>query len=132
MERAVSAPSCLGRRVRDRSLMAAASSPRSWRISGHLRRSSASTGEVYANTMNVVAENDWKAFAERWREVAKEERRLTRLNPPTSREAIAWCLSSLRMYERMHGNPFVKDAVTRRKEAEAREAWALVRERWRM
>jgi hypothetical protein len=81
--------------------------------------------------MNDVSENDWKAFAERWREVAKEERRLTRRNPPTPQEAIDWCLASLRMYERMHGNPFVKDAVTRRKEAEAREAWARVRERWK-
>ena len=29
--------------------------PRNWRISGHLRRSSASMGEVYANTMNGVS-----------------------------------------------------------------------------
>src|SRR5438105_14862641 len=56
MERAISAPSCFGRSARVRSLMAAvpvpSPPPRSWRIRGHLRRSSASMGEVYANTMN--------------------------------------------------------------------------------
>src|ERR1041384_4100180 len=109
MERATSAPSCLGLSACVRSLMASAPvpspPPRNWRISGHFRRSSASMREVYANTMNGVSENDWKAFAERWREVAREERRLTRLNPPSRQEAIDWCLASLRMYERMHGSP---------------------------
>lgn len=81
--------------------------------------------------MISVSENDWKAFAEQWRAAAKEDRRLTRLHPPTSQEAIAWCLESLRIYERLHGNPFVKDAVTRRKERQAHEAWARLRERWR-
>src|SRR5437588_4968289 len=56
MERAISAPSCLGRSARVRSLAASSPvpspPPRSWRIKGHLRRSSASMGEVYANTMN--------------------------------------------------------------------------------
>jgi hypothetical protein len=80
--------------------------------------------------MNGVSENDWKAFAERWREVAKEERRLRRLNPPSTQEAFAWCFESLRIYESMHGDPFVKDAVTLRKEEEAREAWTRLRQRW--
>ena len=80
--------------------------------------------------MNDVSENDWKAFAERWRIAQKAERELTRRNPPTPQQAIAFCLESLRVFEAMHGNPFVKDAVTRRKEEEAREAWARLRERW--
>jgi hypothetical protein len=80
--------------------------------------------------MNGVMENDWKAFAERWREAAKEERRLTRLNPPTADQASAACLELLTIYESLHGNPFVKDSVTLRKERDAQQAWLRLRQRW--
>jgi hypothetical protein len=77
-----------------------------------------------------VSENDWKAFAERWREVGRHEREWRRNNPPSAREAFDWCVESLRIYESMHGDPFVKDAVTRRREQQARETWARLRQRW--
>src|ERR1041385_732553 len=130
MERATSAPSCLGRSARERSLTAAAASPRNWRISGHLRSSSASMREVYANRMNGVSENDWKAFAERWRIAEKAEREWRRENRPSPEEAFAWCLESLRIFESMHGDPFIKDPLTLKREEEAREAWTRLRQRW--
>jgi len=80
--------------------------------------------------MKGVSENDWKGYAERWKIANKAEREWWRKNPTSSEEAIDWCLSSLRLFESMHGDPFVKDRVTRRDEAEAREAWARLRERW--
>ena len=80
--------------------------------------------------MNEVSENDWEAFVEQHRAAAKAELDATRRNPNTSQQAIAWCLESLRLYESLHGNPFVKDAVTLRKEEHARQAWVRLRKRW--
>jgi hypothetical protein len=77
-----------------------------------------------------VSENDWKGFVERWRVAEQAEREWRRENPPSSDEAFAWCFESLRIYESMHGDPFVKDAVTLRKEEEARQAWTRLRKRW--
>src|SRR5438874_5250133 len=117
MERAISAPSCLGRSARVRSLMASSPvpslPPRSWRMSGHLSRSSASMGRVYANRMNDVSENDWKTFVEQRRAAAKAEREWLKENPTTPQQAIALSLELLNIYESLHGNPFVKDEITR-------------------
>ena len=80
--------------------------------------------------MKGVSENDWKAYVERWKIVEKAQREWRREHPPSAAEAFDWCFESLSIYESMHGDPFVKDALTRRKEEEAREAWARLRERW--
>ncbi len=80
--------------------------------------------------MNGVSENDWKAYVERWKIANQAEREMTRREGPSPEQAISWCLESLCIFEAMHGDPFVKDPVTRKKEEEARRHWAQLRERW--
>ena len=77
-----------------------------------------------------VSENDWKTFVEQHRAAEKAEREWLKHNPTTSKAAISACLEILRIYESLHGSPFIKDAVTLRKEKEAQEAWVRLRERW--
>src|SRR5437870_2705950 len=76
MERAISAPSCFGRSARVRSLIASAPvpslTPRNWRMSGHLRSSSASmSGELCKNRTMADRSGDWMAQGERDLEVAR-------------------------------------------------------------
>lgn len=77
-----------------------------------------------------MSENDWKAFAEHWKLAEQAEREWRRKHPPTTDEAFAFCLESLRIFESMHGDPFVKDRLALKREEEAREAWTRLRERW--
>src|SRR5436305_3536911 len=70
MERATCAPSCFGRSAFVRSLMASTPVPSppdfSWRMSGHLRRSSASTEGSLCNNRDMADRSgDWMAQAER-------------------------------------------------------------------
>ena len=87
-------------------------------------------GEVYANTMIDVSENDWKGFVERRRAAAKAERELARRDPMPPELAISLSLEMLNLYESLHGNPFVKDEITLREEEEVRQTWKRLRERW--
>ena len=87
-------------------------------------------GEVYANTMIGVSENDWKRFVENWRAAEAADREWLRKNPTSPQQAIAWSLELLNIREALHGNPFAKDAITLREEEEVRRTWARLRERW--
>ena len=87
-------------------------------------------GEVYANRMIGVSENNWKAFVEQRRAAAKAEREWLKKNPTTPQQAIASSLELLNIYESLHGDPFVKDEITLREEEEARQAWKRLYERW--
>ena len=80
--------------------------------------------------MKGVSENDWKAFVEQRRAVEKRERELARQNPMPLPLVISLSLEMLNLYEALHGNPFVKDEITLREEAEVRETWKRLRERW--
>ena len=80
--------------------------------------------------MKGVSENDWKAFAERWKIANKAERELARRDPMPLQLVISLSLEMLNLYESLHGDPFVKDEITLREEAEVRETWKRLRERW--
>ena len=80
--------------------------------------------------MKGVSENDWKAFAESRRAAEKAERELARRDPMPLQLAISLSLEMLNLYESLHGDPFVKDEITLREEAEVRETWKRLRERW--
>jgi len=80
--------------------------------------------------MKGVSENDWKRFVEERRAAAKAERELARKDPMPLPLAISLSLEMLNLYESMHGDPFVKDEITLREEAEVRETWKRLRERW--
>src|SRR5437763_3363016 len=98
MERAISARSCFGRNSRVRLLIAASLSPRNWRMRGHLRRSSASTEEVYANRMNAVGEKEYR----RLRAAAYEyEREWMRRAPRTHHEAMLAARELRPLFERL-------------------------------
>ena len=86
--------------------------------------------EVYANTMNGVSENDWKRFVEERQAAARHEREVARANPMPLPLVISLSLEMLDLYEALHGNPFVKDAITLREEEEVRRTWKRLRERW--
>ena len=87
--------------------------------------------EVYANRMTSVNENDWKTFVEQRTAAAKAEREIARLDPLSRELAVELSLELLTIYESLHGDPFIKDAITLRDEEEVRQTWKRLRERWR-
>ena len=87
-------------------------------------------GEVYANRMIGVSENDWKTFVANWRAADAADRQWQRQNPVSPQQAIAFSLELLNIREALHGDPFIKDEIRLKEEQEVRETWKRLRERW--
>ncbi|HUP48358.1 MAG TPA: hypothetical protein VNA04_06170 [Thermoanaerobaculia bacterium] len=76
--------------------------------------------------------SDIRRWVENHRAAARREEAERRGRPLPPGQAFRWAMELLRIHEALHGSPFGRrDPVAEREDAQAREAWARLRERWR-